>query len=339
MSLTTTETDARPADSDERIRFTLLTPTGHLTIANYLGALQSLSDPGGTSYAGISDLHAMTMPHRPDALRRRIAEFQRLVLACGLDPSRHILFRQSAVTEHTSLHYLLECVARVGELGRMIQFKEKGRGNGETRASLFSYPVLMAADILLYRAGEVPVGDDQSQHVELARDLAQRFNRDYPGEDGPVFVVPRTVNPVVAARVMDLQRPTIKMSKSATEASGVIYLLDPPDVVRRKIRRAVTDSLPGLEYRPDVRPGLANLLELGAACSGEPIQQLVDRHRGFGDLKATVTDAVIAVQEPIQRRCAELDDDEVTAIFADGADRARIAAAPTLAAARKAIGL
>jgi tryptophanyl-tRNA synthetase len=317
----------------------LLTPSGTLTVGNYLGALRPMSQATGRCYFGISDLHAMTMPHRADLLRDRVQQFQRLMLAAGLDPQRQVLFRQSAVPEHTGLHYLLECVARVGELGRMIQYKEKGKGKPETRMSLLSYPVLMAADILLYRTAEVPVGDDQAQHVELARDLAQRFNRDYPGLDGPVFTVPKVVHPQVAARVMDLQQPERKMDKSAVQGSGVIYLLDPPDVVRHKIKRAVTDSRPGLEYRPDVRPGLANLLELGAACSDISIEKLITGHRGFGDLKETVADAVIAMLQPLQRRYADLQPEEVSAAFAAGARRAREAAAPTLAAARAAIGL
>lgn len=321
------------------VQLSLLTPSGHLTIGNYIGALAPMRAATGDCFYGVSDLHAMTMPHQPQALRERTAEFQRLMLAVGLDPERHVLFRQSAVAEHTGLHYLLECVARVGEMNRMIQYKEKGRGRGETRVSLFSYPVLMAADILLYQAAEVPVGEDQSQHVELARDLAQRFNRDYPGEDGPVFTVPVTVNPPVAARLRDLQQPTIKMSKSSPNPAGVIYLLDDPDDVRRKIKRAVTDSEPDISYQPERRPGVANLLELVAACSGRSIEQVIDDHDSFGALKATATDAVNATLEPIRRRYAELDLEQVDAVFAAGSDRARATAGRTLAAARRAIGL
>lgn len=321
------------------VQLSLLTPSGHLTIGNYFGALGPMSRASGECYFGISDLHAMTTTHRPEQLRQRIAEFQRLMLAVGLDPERQVLFRQSLVPEHTALHYLLECVARVGEMSRMIQFKEKGRDRPDTRMSLLSYPVLMAADILLYRTAEVPVGDDQSQHVELARDLAIRFNRDYPGADGPVFVVPDVVNPEVAARLRNLQDPTAKMSKSDPNPPGVIHLLDPPDLVRRKIRRAVTDSEPGISYDPVRRPGLANLLELGAGCTGLPVEKLINEHNSFGALKATVADATIAVLEPIQRRYAELTPEEVAGVFAAGSERARAVAAPTLAAARQAIGL
>lgn len=320
-------------------QLSLLTPSGSLTIGNYIGALAPMREATGDCYYGISDLHAMTMPHDPTLLRGRIAEFQRLLLAVGLDPDRQALFRQSEVAEHTGLHYLLECVTRVGELGRMIQYRDKGRGRQETRMSLLSYPVLMAADILLYQATQVPVGEDQSQHVELARDVAQRFNRDYPGADGAVFTVPVTVNPPVAARLRDLQQPTVKMSKSATNPAGVVYLLDRPDDVRRKIKRAVTDSERGISYEPVRRPGLANLLELTAVCTGASIRSVIDDHDSFGALKATATEAAIATLEPIQRRYAELDPDQVRAAFAAGADRARSTAGQTLKAARQAIGL
>jgi tryptophanyl-tRNA synthetase len=321
------------------VQLSLLTPSGRLTLGNYLGALRPMRDADGTCFFGISDLHAMTTPHDARLLRERIREFQRLMLAADLDPSRHALFRQSEVSEHTGLHYLLECVARVGELSRMIQYKEKGRGRPNTRMSLLSYPVLMAADILLYRAAEVPVGDDQDQHVELARDLAQRFNRDYPGPDGPVFTVPTAINPTLAARVMDLQQPMIKMSKSSPNDTGTLYLLDPPDVLRRKIRRAVTDSQSGITYERQGRPGLANLLEIGASCAGGSIEDLIDRHHSFGTLKEEISDAVIGMLEPLQRRYAETDPDQVTAAFDIGAQQARTTAARTLAAARTAIGL
>ena len=340
MSLDTAELAiANQQTSDQGIQLSLLTPSGHLTIGNFLGALRPMREATGRCFFGISDLHAMTNPHRPGPLRERIDEFSRLMLAVGLDPDRQVIFRQSSVPEHTGLHYLLECVARVGELGRMIQYKEKGRGRPDTRMSLLSYPVLMAADILLYQARDIPVGADQTQHVELARDLAQRFNRDYPGTDGPVFTVPMAVNPSVGARLRDLQDPAIKMSKSSTNPAGVIYLLDSPDVVRRKIKRAVTDSEPGISYEPERRAGLANLLDLGSATSGQSVRQLIDGHTSFGGLKTTVAEAVIAITEPIRRRYLELDPGEVRKIFARGAEQAREVAAPTLAAAQEAIGL
>src|SRR6478735_12767309 len=224
----------------------LITTTGRLTLGNHLGALRRFvcaQDAGSSPYGcffGLADLHALTTPQDPAVLRATVTEMATLFLAAGLDPDRAVLFRQSQVPAHRELAYLLECTAYTGELNRMIQFKEKGRGVPSTRASLFTYPVLMAADILLYRPSRVPVGDDQRQPVELTRDLAVRFNNTY----GAVFTVPEIVTPAAGARVMDLQDPTRKMSKSAAPGAdgGVIRLLDPPDVVRRKIARAVTDS-------------------------------------------------------------------------------------------------
>ncbi len=236
----------------------LLTPSGRLTLGNLLGALRPMAERQADAFYGISDLHAMTTPHDPTELRERTRELMTLLLAAGLD--RSTLFRQSAVPAHTALAYLLECTAHTGELNRMIQFKEKGRGVATTRCSLFTYPVLMAADILLYRPAEVPVGADQRQHVELTRDLAIRFNATY----GAVFTVPSIVTPASGARVMDLAEPTRKMSKSVS-GPGSILLLDPPDVVRRKVARAVTDSDTGPDaVRPDrdAKPGVTNLLDV-----------------------------------------------------------------------------
>ena len=225
----------------------LLTPSGRLTLGSYLGALLPMSQRQDDAFYGVSDLHAMTTEHDPALLRAYADETATLFLAVGLD--RATLFRQSQVPAHAQLAYLLECVATTGELNRMIQFKEKGRGVDSTRVSLFTYPALMAADILLYRPEQVPVGADQRQHVELTRDLALRFNRRY----GEVFTVPEVVTPSGGtARVMDLLHPTRKMSKSA-DAAGSVYLLDPPDVVRRKVARAVTDSDTGPGRRAALR--------------------------------------------------------------------------------------
>src|SRR3954471_17818012 len=256
-------------------RLSLLTPSGHLTLGNYLGALRGMGaaqDSGGCFY-GVSDLHAMTVEHDPATLAATARELQTLLLAAGLD--RATVFRQSRVPAHTSLAYLLECTAHVGELGRMIQYKEKGRGRAGTRASLLTYPVLMAADILLYRPLEVPVGDDQRQHVELTRDLALRFNRAY----GEVFTIPEITVPPVGARVMDLADPGRKMSKSDPVGSGVIFLLDRADVVARKVARAVTDSDTGpgaVRHDPLAKPGVSNLLDIVAACTGTAVQTAAD---------------------------------------------------------------
>jgi tryptophanyl-tRNA synthetase len=310
----------------------LLTPSGRLTLGSYLGALLPMSRRQEDAFYGVSDLHAMTTEHDPRLLRSYADETATLFLAVGLD--RATLFRQSQVPAHAQLAYLLECVATTGELNRMIQFKEKGRGVDSTRVSLFTYPALMAADILLYRPEQVPVGADQRQHVELTRDLALRFNRRY----GPVFTVPEVVTASDGtARVMDLLHPDRKMSKSA-DAAGSVYLLDPPDVVRKKVARAVTDSDtgPAAVRRSPGKPGVTNLLDILEACGGSAVG--IDT---YGALKRAVTDAVVATLEPIQKRYGDLAADpvHVTHVFAAGAARCREVTAPVLAAATTAIGL
>ncbi len=309
----------------------LLTPSGRLTLGNLLGALRPMREHQDDAFYGVSDLHAMTTEHDPAVLRDRTAEMATLLLAAGLTDAT--VFRQSRVPAHSQLAYLLECTATTGELNRMVQFKEKGRGVDSTRVSLFTYPVLMAADILLYRPERVPVGDDQRQHVELTRDLALRFNRRY----GPVFTVPEVATPPVGARVMDLLDPTRKMSKSA-DAAGSVFLLDPPDVVRRKIARAVTDSDAGTDAvrRSPGKPGVGNLLDVLEACGGS-----AEGITTYGALKKSVTDAVVAVLEPLQARYAELTADRaaVAERYAAGEARCREVTAPVLAAAEAAIGL
>ncbi len=290
------------------------------------------------AFYGVADLHAMTLAHDPHELAVRRRELQTLLLAAGLggDAGAATVFCQSDVPAHTALAYLLECTAYTGELSRMIQYKEKGRGRS-TRVSLYTYPVLMAADILLYRPEVVPVGADQRQHVELTRDLAVRFNAAY----GPVFTVPELATPAAGARVMDLTDATRKMSKSA-ESPGSIYLLDPPEVVRRKLARAVTDSDVGPDaVRADraAKPGVTNLLDILGACGGSAGRR--DGITTYGALKSAVTDAVVSVLEPLQKRYADLaaDPAHVDRVFADGAARCREATEPVLVAARAAMGL
>lgn len=317
-----------------------ITPSGSLTLGNYLGALKRFADAGhdtdGTFF--VADLHALTIAHDPARLRRLTRETALLFLASGIDPERSTVFVQSHVPEHVALAYLLECTAYVGELGRMVQFKEKG-GRPRTRASLFTYPCLMAADILLYETDAVPVGGDQDQHVELARDLAVRFNRTY----GETFVVPALSRPAIAARVADLADPTSKMDKSALEgASGVVRMLDSPDVVRRKVMRAVTDSDSEVSYDPHTKPGVSNLLEILASCSGAGSPAvLASRYDSYGALKQDVADAVIGALAPVRARYAahEADPGHVDEVLAAGARRARERAAPVLERARAAIGL
>ena len=316
-------------------RLSLLKPTGHLTLGNLLGALRPMAAGQGDAdcFFGIADLHALTVRHDPARLRDLVRELATVLLAVGLDGST--LFVQSRVPAHRQLAYLLECTAYTGELNRMIQFKEKGRDQPSSRASLYTYPALMAADILLYRPQQVPVGDDQRQHVELTRDLALRFNAAY----GAVFTVPEITTPPAGARVMDLADPTAKMGKSGADGGGVIRLLDPPDVVRRKVARAVTDSETGPgAVRADrgSKPGVTNLLDILVACGGS-----AEGVTTYGALKKAVTDAVVAELEPIRKRYADLaaDTAHVSRVFADGAQRCREVTAPVLAAAEAAIGL
>lgn len=317
-----------------------LKPTGRLTIGNYLGAvrptLDLAADPAHETLVFVADLHAMTVDHDPEALRGRTREVAATVLACGLDP-RATLFAQSAVGAHTELAYLLECTAAYGEMTRMIQFKEKSAGRRSVRLSLLTYPALMAADVLLYRADAVPVGDDQRQHMELTRTLAHRFNARY----GPVFVVPESLTPASAARVRDLRDPASKMGKSSVSTEGTVHVLDDPVRIAATVRRAVTDLDPVLSYDPELRPGVANLAELLGALTGRTPQAALVGLRGGGGLKAAVTEALVETLRPVRARYADLTADPATldAALAAGAGRAAALAAPTLAAARAAIGL
>ncbi|MEV7009394.1 tryptophan--tRNA ligase [Streptosporangium sp. NPDC051022] len=310
-------------------------PTGHLTLGNLLGAIMPavrLQDEADCVYA-VADLHALTVKHDPERLRARTREAATLLLACGLD--RSLLYVQSRVPAHTELAYLLESTAYFGEMRRMIQFKEKSANQEEVRLSLLTYPALMAADILLHRADLVPVGDDQRQHVELTRDLAQRFNRLY----GEVFVVPEAVHPQNAAKIMDLTTPESKMGKSDGSAAGTIYLLDPPAEVRRKVMRAVTDSGTEVRYDPEDKPGVSNLLTLLAVCSGRPIGSL--GHQTYGALKRETAEAVVETLRPIQERHAELSADpaELERVLEAGAVRASGRTVELMDSARRAIGV
>ncbi|MFG2040726.1 tryptophan--tRNA ligase [Dactylosporangium sp. NPDC048998] len=311
-------------------------PTGPLQLGNYVGAIRPLVEGqhAHPTVAFIADLHALTVPHDPERLRELSMQVAGLLLASGIDPGQTILYRQSDLPAHAELHYLLECSATYGEVHRMIQFKEKGGGSG-TRLSLLTYPVLMAADILLHDIAEVPVGRDQRQHVELTRDLALRFNERY----GPVFTVPRAVHPPVAARLGDLATPTAKMGKTNASAAGVLFLLDPPDVLRRKIMRAVTDGGTEVAYDPERKPGVSNLIDLISACTGDEAERIAERHATYGGLKATAADAVIALLEPIQRRYRELSPADIEQTLQEGAERARERPDATVRRVRHALGL
>jgi tryptophanyl-tRNA synthetase len=273
------------------------------------------------------------MEHDPSKVRAATLELAAVMLAAGVDPGHTALIAQSQVPEHTELHYLLECVANYGEAARMIQFKEKSAGGGPVRLSLLTYPVLMAADILLHDIAFVPVGEDQSQHLELARTIATRFNARY----GPTFTVPSGVRPENAARVMDLAEPTHKMSKSNPSAAGRIGLLDPPEVVRRTIARAVTDSVGQVRDDPENQPGISNLLGILAACTGSRPGEFTS----YGQLKREVTDAVEAVLAPIRASYAQLSADPgyLRSILAEGKAKVRPTASETVRRTRAALGL
>ena len=316
-------------------------PSGRLTIGNYLGAIKNWLPLHAQydCYYMLVDLHAITVRQEPALLRERCYEFLALYIACGLDPSHNVLFVQSHVPAHARLSWVLNCYTQMGELNRMTQFKDKSQKNAENiNAGLFDYPVLMAADILLYGSAQVPVGDDQKQHLELTRDVAVRFNNLY----GPVFKVPEPMIPPVGARIMGLQDPIAKMSKSDDAETNALYLLDPPDVVTRKIKRAVTDLDGGIRYAPAEKPGVSNLLSILSATCGEPIAALEARFagQGYGALKTATAEAVVECLKPVQARYKELREDRegLRRVLQDGAARATQRADATLARVHEVLG-
>ena len=319
--------------------FSGIKPTGPVQLGNLLGALQRwvLDQDDADTVFCVVDLHALTVPQDPAELRTRTQQLAQLLLAIGIDPDRSTLFVQSHVHEHTELAWILECTAAVGELRRMTQFKDKSESAEFVSAGLFTYPALMAADILLYDTDQVPVGDDQRQHVELARDLAIRFNHRY----GDTFVVPEATFPAVGARVMDLQHPTKKMSKSDDSPQGTILVLEDLDGVAKKIKRAVTDNETEVRYDPAAKPGVSNLLSILGGCSGEDPVALAEKFSRYGDLKAACAEAVVETLRPVQERFAELvaDPAGTAAILAAGAEKARSVAHPVLERARTNLGL
>ena len=325
--------------------FSGVQPSGHLTLGNHLGAIRRWAETDqhrADALFCVVDLHALTVHHDPARVRRLTRQTATLLLAAGLDPSLCTLFVQSHVAEHTRLSYLLECTATDGEMRRMIQYKEKSArersgADAGVRLSLLTYPALMAADILAYRTDEVPVGDDQTQHVELTRDLAHRFNERY----GRVFTMPKATCPPVAARVMDLRDPTTKMGKSRADSSGTVHLLDEADTIVAKIRRAVTDSGSEPVYDRSSSPGIANLLDILAACTGGRPEELAADLPSYGVLKKATAEAVVELLRPVRERHAELSADpgHVEAVLRAGAERAASLARPTVDEAYRAIGL
>jgi len=326
--------------SQKKRVFSGIQPSGALTLGNYLGAMKqwvALQETHDCVYC-VVDLHALTVPSDPDDLKKRVFETAALLIASGLDPDRVILIIQSHVHEHCELAWLLSCTATYGEMGRMTQFKEKSEGKESVSLGLFTYPVLMAADILLYQTDLVPVGADQKQHVEITRDIADRFNRRY----GPVFTLPEPFIPEAGARIMSLDDPTKKMSKSNQNPNSYVTLLDTPAAIRKKILSAVTDSGREVRYDPENKAAVSNLLTIYSRCAGGSIEDIEGMYAGKGyadfkkDLAAVVTDTLRPVQQRFEDICAS---GEVARVVKDGADKAREIARVTLGAAKERIGL
>ena len=321
--------------------FSGIQPTGRKHLGNYIGAIRGYvegQDRGDAIYC-VVDLHAITVPYDPAALRAYVYDTAAILLAAGLDPARCILFRQSDVEEHTELCWMLCAVTAHGDLNRMHQFKEKSARQRElVSAGIFFYPVLQAADVLAYRTDEVPVGDDQRQHLELARDIAERFNERF----GDVFVVPRHRIPEVGARIMDLQEPTSKMSTTGSNESGRVHVLDEPKAIVKKFKSAVTDSGSEVVRSPE-KPGISNLIEILSVVRGvapDAIESEFDG-QGYGAFKGAVADAVVDYLAPVRERYEELraDEAELERILAEGADRARAIASEVVRDARRAMGV
>ena len=315
-------------------------PTGTPTLGNYIGAVRNwalLQSDYDCLYM-VADLHSLTVRQNPAELRRRTRELAALLLAVGIDPKEHVLFVQSHVPAHTQLSWVLACNTQFGELSRMTQFKDKSAKHADNiNCGLFTYPVLMAGDILLYQANLVPVGVDQTQHLEICRDIATRFNSLY----GNVFTIPEGYYPKLGARVMSLQDPKRKMSKSDPD-DCFISMLDGPDVVRRKLRRAVTDSESEIRFDAENKPGVSNLLAMLCALTGESMDHAVESFagKGYGDLKSAVADAIVATLEPIQADYNRYMGDKayLETVYRQGAERAGRMAERTLSKAMKKIG-
>lgn len=315
-------------------------PTGELHLGNYIGALKNwvaLQDEYESFYC-IVDLHAITIPQDPQVLRQKTLDLARIYLAAGIDPEKSCVFVQSDVAEHAELTWVLSCTARMGELERMTQFKDKSTGKGEkVSVGLFTYPVLMAADILLYQTHLVPVGQDQKQHLELTRDLAERFNRDY----GETFVIPEPYIPPVGAKIMSLSDPEKKMSKSDENLNGAIFLNDTPDMILKKFKKAVTDSLTTGIVFDEERKGLFNLLTIYQVVTGKTREEIESHFagKGYGHLKTELGEAVIEYLRPFQAKMAEIDDAELEKILKASAEKARSVANETLKLTYERVGL
>lgn len=326
--------------NDKKVLFSGMQATGNLTLGNYLGALKNwvtLSDEYECFYS-VVDMHSITVRQDPATLRKRARELMMIYIAAGLDPEKNCIYYQSHVSGHAELAWILNCFTYFGELGRMTQFKDKSAKHADNiNAGLFTYPVLMAADILLYQADVVPVGIDQMQHLELTRDLAQRFNNIY----GDVFTVPEAYIGKVGAKIMSLQDPTHKMSKSDENPNASIYLMDDTDTIMRKCKRAVTDSEGVILYR-DEQPGVKNLIDIYSACSGKTPDEIVKEFdgRGYGDLKIAVGESVCDVLDPLHKRFAELQKDKayIDSMIKNNAEKATYFSNKTLSKVKRKIG-
>ncbi|SET15133.1 tryptophanyl-tRNA synthetase [Oceanobacillus limi] len=320
--------------------FSGIQPSGTLTLGNYLGAIQHFVklQEDHNCYFCVVDEHAITVPQDRLKLRENIKSLAALYLASGIDPNKSTLFIQSEVAAHTQLGWMLQSLSYMGELERMTQFKDKSEGKEAVSSALFTYPSLMAADILLYKTDIVPVGEDQKQHLELTRDLAQRFNNKF----NDIFTIPEVSIPKVGARIMSLQEPTKKMSKSDENEKAFISMLDTPKKIEKKIKSAVTDSEGVVKYDKENKPGVSNLLTIYASCTGESVEAIEEKYagKGYGDFKQGVADAVIHVLQPIQERYNELIESELLdEILDQGAEKASFTANKMLAKAKKAMGL
>ncbi|KAA0236403.1 MAG: Tryptophan--tRNA ligase [Acidimicrobiales bacterium] len=319
--------------------FSGIKPTGEVHLGNLLGALQYWVEDQhrADSFYCVVDLHALTTPQNPEELRAKTLDVARILLAIGLDPEVCTLFVQSHVHEHAEMAWLMECTVSYGELRRMTQFKDKSESSEFVSGGLFTYPALMAADILLYETDRVPVGDDQRQHLEITRDIAMRFNSRY----GDTFVVPAAAIPRTGARVMDLQQPTDKMSKSDDSPQGTVLVTEDPRSIEKKFKRAVTDSGTEVRYDPENKPGVSNLLAILGAATGRTPEEAAKGYGQYGPLKSDTAEAVIELLRPVQERYQMLADDpgQTAAVLRSGADKAQQIAASVLARARRNIGL
>ena len=319
--------------------FSGIQPTGEKHLGNYSGGFRQYvaTQERGDAFFCIVDLHSVTVAYEPAALRESTLSLAALLFATGLDPHRSTVFAQSHVPAHAEAAWLLGTVTSFGELRRMHQFKDKGEKQDFISAGLFTYPVLMAGDILLYQTTHVPIGDDQRQHLELSRNIAERFNQRH----GDTFVLPEGIYPEIGARVMDLQEPERKMSTTGGTAQGTVKILDPPEVIRKKFKTAVTDSGTEVRHAPE-KPGISNLIEIMSVATGDAVDAIEARYdgKGYGAFKLDVADAVIALLEPIRLRYEELraDPGELTRLLGLGAEKARTASEGTLAAMYERMG-